>query len=119
MAEQAGWEPRYTLTDAAAKFFPGGQITKRSLLTEIRKGRLRAECVAAKYLVTERAIKEMCEASALATSKYMTCHDRKNRLASTSGSPAPSTAQSGSSDPERQRLAREQAQRTLQRLKKP
>jgi hypothetical protein len=56
------FEPRY----AASRFFPGGRITERSLQTEIRKGRLRAELIAGKHFVTESAIQSMCVACQLA-----------------------------------------------------
>ena len=55
-------EPHYTLKEAIERFFPGGQLTVRSLRTEIRKGHLRAAVVAGKFLVSETAIHEMLEA---------------------------------------------------------
>src|SRR5258706_16223854 len=55
-------EPRYSLTQAAAKFFPDGPITAASLRTEIKNKRLRCERVAGKRLVTESAILKMLKA---------------------------------------------------------
>ena len=55
-------EQHYGLTQAARKFFPDGSVTRRSLLTEIGKGRLRATKVAGKYLVSESDIHAMLEA---------------------------------------------------------
>ena len=51
--------PHYSLKDAALRFFPGGNITARSLHTEIRHGRLHAIKVAGKLVVDEGAIIEM------------------------------------------------------------
>lgn len=70
-------EPHYSLEDAAARFFPGGTITKRSLQTEIDKGRLRAVKLAGKYVVSEGAIREMIE-------KATSCQDQQNLPGSTS-----------------------------------
>jgi hypothetical protein len=54
-------EPHYSLDDAARKFFPSGNVTSRSLRTEIAKGFLLAIKVAGKLCVSEGAIKEMLE----------------------------------------------------------
>ena len=120
-AEPTPFEPRYSLEEAAAKFFPGGQITKKSLRTEIRKGRLRAESIAAKYVVTERAIREMCEACALVPQKDkdVTCLAKKAQPASISANPEATAVPSGISLTERKPLAQAQLQRTLEKLKKP
>jgi hypothetical protein len=55
-------EAYYSLEEAAALFFPGGLVTKRSLRTEARKGRLRTTRIAGKDLVSESAIRAMLEA---------------------------------------------------------
>src|SRR5436190_24371913 len=63
MSERASTvEPHYTLKEAIERFFPGGDITMRSLRTEMRKGRLCVTEVAGKFLVSESAIAEMLEA---------------------------------------------------------
>jgi hypothetical protein len=59
--------PLYSLAEAAARFFPGS-LTKRSLRTEIAKGRLQAVKIAGKHLVTEAAVAALinvavCEAT--------------------------------------------------------
>lgn len=55
-------EAYYSLEAAAALFFPGGVVTKHSLRTEARKGRLRVTRIAGKDLVSESAIRAMLEA---------------------------------------------------------
>src|SRR4029453_15672003 len=64
MADEAAWEPRYTLKDAASKFWPDGSMTKRSLTRLINQRKLRAEKPNGRYYGREGAIVAMCEASA-------------------------------------------------------
>jgi len=97
------FEPRYSLADAASRFFPGGRITKRSLQTEIRKGRLRAELIAGKHFVTESAIQSMCVACQLAPAEEMSCHGESNQPAFTSEN-AVVDSLSGPSSTERAKL---------------
>jgi hypothetical protein len=118
MADKAAWEPRYTLEEAAQRYFDGS-MNKRSLSRLIRKGRLRAERINGRFYVTETAILAMCHACQHTKQSEDTPCGEKSQPGSTSGAPVMSTQQFGSSGMERERLARVQAQRTLQRLKKP
>ena len=52
-------ERLYTLKEAVAAFFPGGNWTVASLRTEIRNGRLEPIRFAGKFGVTKSAIGEM------------------------------------------------------------
>jgi hypothetical protein len=122
MAKKAAWEPRYTLRKAAPKFWPDGSMTKRSLTRLIKKGKLRAEKVNNKFYVRERDVVAMHEAAAHNDKPVEIpdrCRDQRSPLDSTSGAPAMSTNPSGSFSTERKKLAQAQAQRTLERLKKP
>jgi len=58
---KAAMEPRYDLREAAARFFPGGQIIRDKLKHQIRWGRLDAEMVCGQYFVTESALLSMCQ----------------------------------------------------------
>ena len=97
--------PHYTLKEAVARFFPGGQLTVTSLRTEINKGRLQTILVAGKILVTESAIAEMlksCAVGSRPTSPSSIAH------ASTAHEKAsPESAPYGSSETER--IAKAQA----------
>jgi hypothetical protein len=57
-------EPRFTLKQAAQKFFPNGPLTERSLRGLIARGALRHERVAKKILITESYLHKMLEESA-------------------------------------------------------
>jgi len=61
-------EPYYSLAEAAARFFPGGNITARSPPTEIEHGNLPRIKIAGKLIVCESAIWAMMEAK---------CRDQK------------------------------------------
>jgi hypothetical protein len=97
----------FTLEEAAARFFPNGAVSKRSLRTEARKGRLRVTRIAGKDLVSESAIRAMleaCQCPAPAKDPGFSC-------AGASVRPIP-----GSLPMENARLARAAAERTLQAL---
>ena len=104
-------EPHYSLEDAAARFFPGGIITKRSLQTEIDKGRLRAVKLAGKYVVSESAIRELIEG---ATS----CPDQPSPRVSTSA-PRRDARPRGSSFTADANTAQDAVRATLRALKRP
>ena len=59
---QAAMEPHYDLREAAARFFPGGRITRDKLKYQIRQGRLHAELICGQYFVTALAFLQMCQA---------------------------------------------------------
>jgi hypothetical protein len=54
-------EPYFSLAEAAAKFFPGGKITARSLRTEIENGYLPRIKIAGKLVVSASAIARLLE----------------------------------------------------------
>ena len=108
-------ERHYSLTQAARKFFPAGSITRRSLLTEIHKGRLQAKLVAGKYLVTESDIRNMLEAC---TCKGVDAADAKSPQDYTFAS-AQEENQPTSLSTERVKLAQASARANLAALKKP
>jgi hypothetical protein len=97
----------YTLEEAAARFFPSGVVTKQSLRTEARKGRLRVTRIAGKDLVSERAIRAMLEACECPA-------ERKAPDCSSGGGSA--RLDSGSSSTANVRSAQAAALRTLQAL---
>ena len=105
----------YGLTQAARKFFPDGSITRRSLLTEIHKGRLHAKLVAGKYLVTESDIRNMLEAC---TCKGVDAADAKCPQGYTFAT-AQEESQPTSLSTERVKLAQASARANLAALKKP
>jgi hypothetical protein len=111
---KAGLERHYSLAQAARKFFPDGSITKRSLLTEIKKGRLRAKSVAGKYLVTESDIRAMLEACTCRSAEE---GDANNLPGSTSAS-VPDGNQPTQFSTERVKLAQAAARTNLRALKK-
>jgi len=100
-------EAYFTLEEAAARFFPNGVVTKQSLRTEARKGRLRVTRIAGKDLVSERAIRAMLEACECPA-------ERKVPDCSSGGESGRSD--SGSSSMANVKLARAAALRTLQAL---
>jgi len=105
-------EPHYTLKEAVERFFPGGNITVRSLRTEIRKGRLHVAEVAAKFLVTEAAIAQMLESC-------QRCHaPEKLPDCTSSGGNRPGRT-CGSSEMERLKSAQAAASMTIAELRKP
>lgn len=100
-------EVYYTLAEAAARFFPNGVVTKRSLRTEARKGRLVLTRIAGKDLVSERAIRAMLEAC--------TCPGQGKAPDCSSGGES-GRVDTGSSPTANVRLAQAAAQKTLQEL---
>jgi hypothetical protein len=97
----------FTLEEAAARFFPNGVVTKQSLRTEARKGRLRVTRIAGKDLVTESAIRAMleaCSCPAEAKVRDYSCGSVSDR------------ADSGSSSTANGKLAQAAALRTLMEL---
>jgi hypothetical protein len=58
-------ERHYTMREAVARFFPGGQLTVSSLRREMLRGRLHATMPAGKILVTESDIAEMLKKCAV------------------------------------------------------
>src|SRR5437764_515325 len=105
-------EPHYTLKEAIERFFPGGQLTVRSLRTEIRKGHLQVAEVAGKFLVTEAAIAQMLECC-------RRWDAREKHLASTSSTEKHHGITSGSSETERLKSAQAAASVTIAELRKP
>ena len=57
-------EPHYSLEEAAARFFPGGKITGRSLRTEIDKGHLSRKKIAGKLVTFPDSRRQMEDALA-------------------------------------------------------
>ena len=111
-------EPRYTLQEAAKRFFPGGIPTKKSLLREKRRGRLRVEQIAGKYFTTESAIRDMCAACEVPLAKEVaSCPDPESRPASICGEHENAGQRSTSSSMDRKKLAREQALLSLNALR--
>jgi hypothetical protein len=101
-------EAHYTLKQAAAKFFPDGQLTVASLRGEIRKGRLQATMPAGKLLITESAIAAMLEACR--------CRAVVNHPAFGSDQQTGTGRPRGSSLTERSTSARDAANATLSKL---
>jgi hypothetical protein len=97
----------FTLEEAAARFFPNGAVSKQSLRTEARKGRLRVTRIAGKDLVSESAIRAMLEACACPAP----AKDRGFSCDAGNARPIP-----GSLSMEGARLARAAAEQTLQAL---
>ena len=118
MATDPEPESRYTLKEAAERFFPGGTMTVSGLRTEHRKKRLRIERVAGKDYVTASAISDMLKACVVQPKEDDQCRVRESRPASISA-PDPEPLHTGSSSTERKSLAQERLHLTLQKLKKP
>jgi hypothetical protein len=68
-------EPRYDLREAAARFFPGGQMIRDKLKQQIRWGRLDAEMVCGQYFVTESALLTMSRAISAMRCRRPTCEN--------------------------------------------
>lgn len=121
---------RYSLREAAATFFRGGQVTARTLARYVRLGKLEAESIGGQYFVTEAAVATMLAASKVQPKPSQQkasppWPDPENRPGCGSVPPVPPAPAlppappSGSSLTERAKLARTQAQMTLAALKTP
>ena len=102
-------ERLYTLKEAVAVFFPGGNWTVASLRTEIRNGRLEPIRFAGKFGVTKSAIGEM----------LVKCREKQKAPASGSALQEKTEDQSGSFSTEALKQAQDALQATLKGLKKP
>lgn len=124
MADEAAWQQPYSLEEASQKFF-NGSIKARALGNAVRQGLLEAELIAGKLHVTERGLIAYRKASKITKTKSpkppkeSPCPDQGSPPASGSGAHATSTKPPGSFATDRARLARAQAQRILEQLKKP
>ena len=85
---QAVVEPHYTLREAVARFFPGGQLTVSSLRREIIRGRLHATMPAGKLLVTESDIAEMLKSCAVVSRPTSSSKNAHAKPAGAKASPA-------------------------------
>jgi hypothetical protein len=112
MSEQEP-EQRYTLQEAAARFW-GGKITKRTLRKELRRHNVQIERLGNKDFVTASDIEALRKSI---RGKEGSCHAEDYPPASSCEKPGPTESPTGALSTERKRLALASARTTLKALK--
>jgi hypothetical protein len=106
----------YTLQEAAQLLSPDGSVTPRALRTMARQGRLQVIRIANKDFVTAEAVNAMLTSSTL-TLRSPSCRDAGCLPDSICADAVATERPPGSFSTERKKLARAQAEMTVQALK--